>query len=115
MPSLQMGEIAMKKRSGRSKYSFEFVFQLAIVEQVDGCIKDRRHGEFDLIWSDLVGEGGNDRFHLVSGLRHEGRIGRGLRRLGRYLQIWFCTKGRVSRQTERCKLLHLQKAKKYLH
>jgi len=46
---LQMGEATMKQRGEGPEHFFEVVFQLTVVEQADGGVKERRHGEFDLI------------------------------------------------------------------
>jgi hypothetical protein len=48
--SLQMSEAAMKKRCQGPEHFFNVVFQLAVVEQADGGVKERRHGKLDLIW-----------------------------------------------------------------
>ena len=40
----------MKQGGEGSELFFEVVFQLAVIEQAEGGIKKRRHGEFDLIW-----------------------------------------------------------------
>jgi hypothetical protein len=47
---LQMCEATMEEGGQGLEHSFEVVFQLAVVEQADGGVKERRHGKLDPIW-----------------------------------------------------------------
>ena len=47
---LDMGEATMEEGGERPEHLFEIVFQLAVIKQADGGLKERRHGEFNLIW-----------------------------------------------------------------
>ncbi|EEW56556.1 hypothetical protein SCH4B_4744 [Ruegeria sp. TrichCH4B] len=46
---LDMGQPAMEDRGEGPEHLFEIVFQLAAGEEADGGVKERRHGELDLV------------------------------------------------------------------